>query len=61
MIVKYDELFFKRGYELRPITKEQAEELELNNQVYAKIDGVAHPYKITACFENAEKFRVEPL
>lgn len=59
MLVKTKDLYFKSGYRLRVITQREAEELELNSQLYVKIKGVAYPIKISKCFENAEKFEVD--
>ena len=58
MIVKREKLFFKRGYELKPITEEEAENLEIDTQLYAKINKIAYPIRIMNCFENAKKFDV---
>jgi len=61
MIVKRSQLFFKHGYQLLPITPDQAENLELNEQAYCKAtpDSPACPVVITKCFEGAEKFEVD--
>ena len=61
MIVKREKLYFKNGYELKPLTENEAITLSLNEQVYVKKNGVAYPMKITGCYENAPKFKVEPI
>jgi hypothetical protein len=59
MTINREKMFFKRGYELRNISEEEAENIGLNEQVYCKINGVAYPHKIVKCYENANKFDVE--
>lgn len=61
MKIKRENIFYKNGYELKPITEQEAENIGLNEQVYVKIDGVAYPAKITRCYENAAYFDVEKI